>query len=134
MRRRAVGGGAGAGAGGQRAESLADSSSEESQTTEPSMAARERTAEFAAAARSLRGGAPLPPRRGLRSDAPALATYAHFMSSARLVSKNVSGTYSKLEKLALRKLCFAFLSVLCHIFSNQFFQSTIYMKLSSHFV
>lgn len=65
---------------------------------------RDRTQEFAAAIRSLQGKhivravAARDPNR-----AKNLQSYGEFMLLARNIGKNISSTYSKLEKLTLRK-------------------------------
>ncbi|XP_050673971.1 syntaxin-5 [Leptidea sinapis] len=68
---------------------------------EPVMAAKDRTQEFASAVRSLQGRTLVrtvikDPRK-----AAVLATYSQFMSMAKVISKNITSTYAKLEKLAL---------------------------------
>lgn len=73
---------------------------------EPVMAARDRTNEFAAAVRSLQGRTLVRPV--VRDDrrVAILETYTQFMSMAKVISKNITSTYAKLEKLALCKLLY----------------------------
>ncbi|XP_022118452.1 syntaxin-5 [Pieris rapae] len=68
---------------------------------EPVMAARDRTQEFSAAVRSLQGQTLARPIAKDDRKAAALATYSQFMSMAKVISKHITSTYSKLEKLAL---------------------------------
>ena len=73
---------------------------------DPAMASRDRTKEFATTVRSLQGRemtrvatvAVKDPRRQQN-----LHKYAEFMLIARTIGKNISSTYSKLEKLTLCK-------------------------------
>jgi len=64
------------------------------------MACRDRTAEFASILRSQQNGPnrrhPVAPTRTPRGD---LSSYTAFMQRARLVGRNISSTYAKLEKL-----------------------------------
>ncbi|KAG7306273.1 hypothetical protein JYU34_008873 [Plutella xylostella] len=66
------------------------------------MASRDRTSEFVATVRSLQGRM-LASRPSIRDDrkAAVLETYSQFMSMAKVISKNITSTYAKLEKLAL---------------------------------
>lgn len=66
------------------------------------MTARDRTNEFSAAIRSLQGNtiARATAAKDVKK-AQALQSYSQFMHSARIISKNISSTYSKLEKLAM---------------------------------
>lgn len=72
----------------------------------PTMTSRDRTNEFASAIRSLQGRQVIhavqarDPRK-----ARHIQSYAEFMMIARTIGKNISSTYSKLEKLTLRKCC-----------------------------
>jgi len=74
---------------------------------DPAMASRDRTKEFATTVRSLQGRemtrvattAVKDPRRQQN-----LYKYAEFMMIARTIGKNISSTYSKLEKLTLCKM------------------------------
>nr|UEK51493.1 syntaxin 5-like protein [Parasacculina yatsui] len=69
------------------------------------MASHDRTAEFVSVLRSIRG------RQGLSavpsaapsagSTAPALQRHGQFLNIARLIGRDISNTYAKLEKLAL---------------------------------
>lgn len=69
---------------------------------EPVMAARDRTNEFVATVRSLQGRTLARPV--VRDERKAvLETYSQFMSMAKVISKNITSTYAKLEKLALCK-------------------------------
>lgn len=74
---------------------------EEEIVTEVVMASRDRTNEFAAAVRSLQGNTLARPN--VRDDRKALVlqSYSQFMNSAKIISRNISSTYAKLEKLAL---------------------------------
>jgi syntaxin 5 len=73
---------------------------------DPAMASRDRTKEFATTVRSLQGRemtrvattAVKDPRRQQN-----LFKYAEFMVIARTIGKNISSTYSKLEKLTMCK-------------------------------
>lgn len=69
---------------------------------EPVMAARDRTKEFVATVRSLQGRTLTRPIIKDERKAAALATYSQFMSMAKVISKNITSTYTKLEKLAMR--------------------------------
>lgn len=70
----------------------------------PTMTSRDRSNEFASAVRSLQGRQVIQaaqardPRK-----ARHIQSYAEFMMIARTIGKNISSTYSKLEKLTLRK-------------------------------
>lgn len=67
---------------------------------EPVMAARDRTNEFISTVRSLQGRSLARPT--VRDERKAvLETYSQFMSMAKVISKNITSTYAKLEKLAL---------------------------------
>ncbi|KAJ2949998.1 hypothetical protein O0L34_g11332 [Tuta absoluta] len=68
---------------------------------EPVMAARDRTNEFVATVRSLQGRTLARPIVRDERKAAVLATYSQFMAMAKVISKNITGTYAKLEKLAL---------------------------------
>ncbi|XP_038215121.1 syntaxin-5 [Zerene cesonia] len=68
---------------------------------EPVMSARDRTQEFASAVRSLQGRTLARPIIKDERKAAVLATYSQFMSMAKVISKNITSTYAKLEKLAL---------------------------------
>ncbi|KAL4703029.1 hypothetical protein ACJJTC_000474 [Scirpophaga incertulas] len=65
------------------------------------MAARDRTNEFIATVRSLQGRTMT--RTVVRDErkAAVLETYSQFMSMAKVISKNITSTYAKLEKLAI---------------------------------
>ncbi|CAG9578870.1 unnamed protein product [Danaus chrysippus] len=65
------------------------------------MAARDRTQEFASTVRSLQGRTFARPIIKDEKKAAMLATYSQFMSMAKVISKNITSTYTKLEKLAL---------------------------------
>lgn len=67
------------------------------------MAARDRTNEFASTVRSLQGRTLARPIVRDERKAAVLETYSQFMSMAKVISKNITGTYAKLEKLALCK-------------------------------
>lgn len=68
---------------------------------EPVMASKDRTNEFISTVRSLQGRTLTKPV--IRDDrkAAVLETYSQFMSMAKVISKNITSTYAKLEKLAL---------------------------------
>ncbi|XP_069356261.1 syntaxin-5 [Maniola hyperantus] len=68
---------------------------------EPVMAARDRTQEFISTVRSLQGRTLARPVVKDDRKAAVLATYSQFMSMAKVISKNITSTYTKLEKLAL---------------------------------
>ncbi|XP_026489475.1 syntaxin-5 [Vanessa tameamea] len=68
---------------------------------EPVMAARDRTQEFASTVRSLQGRTLARPIVKDERKAAVLATYSQFMSMAKVISKNITSTYAKLEKLAM---------------------------------
>lgn len=68
---------------------------------EPVMAARDRTNEFISAVRSLQGRTLVRPIVRDERKAQILETYSQFMSMAKVISKNITSTYAKLEKLAL---------------------------------
>ncbi|XP_068632656.1 syntaxin-5 [Battus philenor] len=68
---------------------------------EPIMAARDRTNEFAATVRSLQCRSQSKPVVRDKRKAEVLETYSQFMSMAKVISKNITSTYAKLEKLAL---------------------------------
>lgn len=70
---------------------------------EPVMAARDRTQEFVSTVRSLQGRTLVRPIVKDERKATALATYSQFMSMAKVISKNITSTYAKLEKLAMCK-------------------------------
>lgn len=70
---------------------------------EPVMAARDRTQEFVSTVRSLQGRTLVRPIVKDERKAAALATYSQFMSMAKVISKNITSTYAKLEKLAMCK-------------------------------
>lgn len=70
---------------------------------EPVMAARDRTNEFISAVRSLQGRTLARPVVRDERKAQMLETYSQFMSMAKVISKNITGTYAKLEKLAMCK-------------------------------
>lgn len=70
---------------------------------EPVMAARDRTNEFISAVRSLQGRTLVKPTVRDERKAQILETYSQFMSMAKVISKNITSTYAKLEKLALRE-------------------------------
>ncbi|XP_013187344.1 syntaxin-5 [Amyelois transitella] len=65
------------------------------------MAARDRTNEFITAVRSLQGRTLARPVVRDERKAAVLETYSQFMSMAKVISKNITSTYAKLEKLAL---------------------------------
>ncbi|XP_047019683.1 syntaxin-5 [Helicoverpa zea] len=68
---------------------------------EPVMAARDRTNEFISAVRSLQGRTLARPVIRDERKAQMLETYSQFMSMAKVISKNITSTYAKLEKLAM---------------------------------
>lgn len=68
---------------------------------EPVMAARDRTNEFISAVRSLQGRTLARPVVRDERKAQMLETYSQFMSNAKVISKNITSTYAKLEKLAM---------------------------------
>ncbi|XP_075974763.1 syntaxin 5 [Anticarsia gemmatalis] len=68
---------------------------------EPVMAARDRTNEFISAVRSLQGRTLARPVVRDERKAQMLETYSKFMSMAKVISKNITSTYAKLEKLAM---------------------------------
>ncbi|XP_041988126.1 syntaxin-5 [Aricia agestis] len=68
---------------------------------EPVMAARDRTQEFVSTVRSLQGRTLARPVVKDDRKAAILATYSQFMSMAKVISKNITSTYAKLEKLAM---------------------------------
>lgn len=70
---------------------------------EPVMAARDRTNEFISAVRSLQGRTLARPVVRDERKAQILETYSQFMSMAKVISKNITSTYTKLEKLAMCK-------------------------------
>lgn len=78
------------------------------------MASRDRTSEFVSTVRSLQGRMLTRPAVRDVQKAAVLETYSQFMSMAKVISKNITSTYAKLEKLALCKLTsflnFVFLS------------------------
>lgn len=65
------------------------------------MAARDRTNEFIATVRSLQGRTLVRPVIRDERKAAILETYSQFMNMAKVISKNITSTYAKLEKLAL---------------------------------
>ncbi|XP_028168902.1 syntaxin-5 [Ostrinia nubilalis] len=65
------------------------------------MAARDRTNEFIATVRSLQGRTLSRPVVRDERKAAVLETYSQFMSMAKVISKNITSTYTKLEKLAM---------------------------------
>lgn len=69
---------------------------------DPVMAARDRTNEFITAVRSLQGRTLARPVVRDERKAAVLETYSSFMSMAKVISKNITSTYAKLEKLAIR--------------------------------
>ncbi|XP_021203230.1 syntaxin-5 isoform X1 [Bombyx mandarina] len=68
---------------------------------EPVMASRDRTSEFISTVRSLQGRFLNKPTVRDDRKAAVLETYSQFMSMAKVISKNITSTYTKLEKLAL---------------------------------
>lgn len=68
---------------------------------EPVMAARDRTNEFISAVRSLQGRTLARPVVKDERKAQMLETYSQFMGMAKVISKNITSTYAKLEKLAM---------------------------------
>ncbi|CAK1601091.1 unnamed protein product [Parnassius mnemosyne] len=68
---------------------------------DPVMAARDRTNEFVATVRSLQSRTSIRPVIKDKRKAEVLETYSQFMSMAKVISKNITSTYTKLEKLAL---------------------------------
>lgn len=68
---------------------------------EPVMAARDRTNEFISAVRSLQGRTLARPVVRDERKAQMLETYSQFMGMAKVISKNITSTYAKLEKLAM---------------------------------
>lgn len=68
---------------------------------EPVMAARDRTNEFVSAVRSLQGRTLARPAVRDERKAQMLETYSQFMSKAKVISKNITSTFAKLEKLAM---------------------------------
>ncbi|KAF9418683.1 hypothetical protein HW555_004511 [Spodoptera exigua] len=65
------------------------------------MASRDRTNEFISAVRSLQGRTLARPIIRDERKAQILETYSQFMGMAKVISKNITSTYAKLEKLAL---------------------------------
>ncbi|KAM3964147.1 syntaxin 5 [Aphomia sociella] len=65
------------------------------------MAARDRTNEFITTVRSLQGRTLARPVVRDERKAAVLETYSQFMSMAKVISKNISSTFAKLEKLAM---------------------------------
>lgn len=72
------------------------------------MAARDRTNEFISTVRSLQGRTLARPVVRDERKAAVLETYSQFMNMAKVISKNITSTYTKLEKLAIRKFLFHF--------------------------
>lgn len=70
------------------------------------MAARDRTNEFIATVRSLQGRTFARPVVRDERKAAVLETYSQFMTMAKVISKNITSTYAKLEKLAICKLLY----------------------------
>lgn len=70
---------------------------------EPVMAARDRTNEFISTVRGLQDRIMARPAVRDKRKAAVLETYSQFMSMAKVISKNITSTYAKLEKLALCK-------------------------------
>lgn len=70
---------------------------------EPVMAARDRTNEFVSTVRSLQDKIMARPTIRDKHKAAILETYSQFMSSAKVISRNITSTYAKLEKLAMCK-------------------------------
>ncbi|KPI92656.1 PREDICTED: syntaxin-5 [Papilio xuthus] len=68
---------------------------------EPVMAARDRTNEFVSTVRSLQSRTQAKPVVRDKRKAEVLETYSQFMSMAKVISKNITSTYAKLEKLAM---------------------------------
>lgn len=68
---------------------------------EPVMAARDRTNEFISTVRGLQDRILTRPAVRDKRKAAVLETYSQFMSMAKVISKNITSTYAKLEKLAL---------------------------------
>lgn len=68
---------------------------------EPVMAARDRTNEFVSTVRSLQDRILARPAIRDKRKAAVLETYSQFMSMAKVISRNITGTYAKLEKLAI---------------------------------
>lgn len=68
---------------------------------EPVMASRDRTQEFVSTVRSLQGRTLARPIVRDERKAAVLATYSQFMSMAKVISKNITSTFAKLEKLAM---------------------------------
>lgn len=76
---------------------------------EPVMAARDRTNEFISTVRGLQDRIMARPAVQDKRKAAVLETYSQFMSMAKVISKNITSTYAKLEKLALCKYKFILL-------------------------
>lgn len=68
------------------------------------MASRDRTSEFVSTVRSLQGRMSARPAIRDVQKAAVLETYSQFMSMAKVISKNITSTYAKLEKLATCKI------------------------------
>lgn len=106
----------------------------------PTMTSRDRSNEFASAVRSLQGRQIIQasqardPRK-----ARHIQSYAEFMMIARTIGKNISSTYSKLEKLTLRKcilqnfLFLLFLNCIC-IRLTIFFSDSFQLPSVDHFL
>ena len=82
---------------------------------EPVMAARDRTNEFISAVRSLQGRTLARPVIRDERKAQMLETYSQFMGMAKVISKNITSTYAKLEKLAMCKYN-KFFFLIIHLF------------------
>ena len=86
-------------------------------TPQITMTARDRTNEFANAIRSIqsrtvaRAAVSRTPRQ-----AKQIQSYSEFMMIAKNIGKNIASTYTKLEKLALRKSIWSFSNSLAYCF------------------
>lgn len=83
------------------------------------MASRDRTNEFANAIRSMQGRN-IQRAVNIRDPRKAkqMQSYSEFMGVAKLVGRNIASTYTKLEKLTLRKLRWSCIGELRHLLQN----------------
>jgi hypothetical protein len=85
----------------------------------PTMTSRDRTQEFGNAIRSMQSRtASRTAALGNPRQAKHLQTYSNFMMIAKNIGKNIASTYTKLEKLALRKKTYTFNSFLLFFLFN----------------
>lgn len=82
-----------------------DPSEQQSTTTTTTMTSRDRTNEFANAIRSMQSRTVARTAANLQNPRRArqIQSYSNFMMIAKNISRNIAGTYIKLEKLALCK-------------------------------